>query len=309
LIVTLTINPAIDQNLSVDRLVFEDRAYIQAKTESAGGRGINASCVIHAFGSRTKAIATAGGKNGKKLEQYLSCCGFPFELVRIKNEIRTNLTITDRQGLTIKLNEPGPAIDAMDLGRLERAVKNSLEGADWLMICGSTPPGVPPQFYGTLVELGRSQNVKTLVDADGAALQCALDACPTVVAPNQSEAERLLDTVLITRSHSVAAAEKIRAMGAKAVILSLGSRGAVGACENKVVEAIPPRIDAVCPIGAGDALAAAFIWAMHEKRDFADAVRWGVASGTASAKLPGLTFASLDQAREVYSAVEIRQAG
>jgi 1-phosphofructokinase family hexose kinase len=307
LIVTLTINPAIDQNLSVDRLVFEDRAYIQSKTESAGGRGINASSVIHSFGARTKAIATAGGENGKKLEQYLSSCGFPFELVNIKNEIRTNLTITDRQGLTIKLNEPGPAIDARELVRLQHAVRNSLDNAEWLMICGSIPPGVPPQFYGTLVELGQSQNVKTLVDADGEALQYALEAHPTVVAPNQSEAERLLDTVLITRSHSVAAAEKIRAMGANSVILSLGSRGAVGASEHQVVEAVPPRIDAVCPIGAGDALAAAFIWAMHEKRDFADAVRWGVASGTASAKLPGMNFASLEQTREIYASVEIRQ--
>jgi 1-phosphofructokinase family hexose kinase len=307
LIITLTINPALDHNHTVDRLVFEDRAYIQSKTESAGGRGINASSVIHAFGGRTKAIATAGGENGMKLEEYLSCYGFPFELVKIKNEIRSNLTITDRQGLTIKLNEPGPPIDNTDLERLERSVKDSLDGADWLMICGSVPPGVPPQFYGTLVELGRTQGVKTLVDADGAALRNALDARPTVVAPNQSEAERLLDTVLITRSQSMAAAEKIRAMGAESVILSLGSRGAVGAADAQVFEAVPPRIDAVCPIGAGDALAAAFTWAMKETGDFADAVRWGVAAGTASAKLPGLKFASLDQAREVYSAVEIRR--
>jgi fructose-1-phosphate kinase PfkB-like protein len=81
----------------------------------------------------------------------------------------------------------------------------------------------------------------------------------------------------------------------------------VGAADAQVFEAVPPRIDAVCPIGAGDALAAAFTWAMKETGDFADAVRWGVAAGTASAKLPGLKFASLDQAREVYSAVEIRR--
>lgn len=307
MILTLTVNPAIDQNLSVDRLVFEDRAYILARTESAGGRGINASCVIHSFGAPTKAIATAGGKNGKKLEDYLSRCCFPFELVKIKNEIRTNLTMTDQQGLTIKLNEPGPQVDEAELARLERAVRNSLNGAEWLMISGSTPPGVPPQFYGKLVELARKQNVKTLVDADGPVLQYALEAGPTVVAPNQLEAERLLNTVLITRSHSMAAAERIRAMGAESVILSLGSRGAVGSRAGSVVEAVPPRIDAVCPIGAGDALAAAFIWAMSQQATFADALRWGVAAGTASAKLPGLKFASLDQSREVFYAVEIRE--
>jgi fructose-1-phosphate kinase PfkB-like protein len=138
-------------------------------------------------------------------------------------------------------------------------------------------------------------------------LQHALDARPTVVAPNQLEAERLLNTGLITRSHSIAAAERIRLMGAESVILSLGSRGAIGARSGEVVEAVPPRIDAVCPIGAGDALAAAFIWATSEKADFADAVRWGVAAGTATSILPGLSFASLEQAREVYADVEVRR--
>jgi Fructose-1-phosphate kinase and related fructose-6-phosphate kinase (PfkB) len=95
-------------------------------------------------------------------------------------------------------------------------------------------------------------------------------------------------------------------MGAGAVILSLGSRGAVGANGKIVVEALPPRVDAVCPIGAGDALAAAFTWAMEKGSPFEDAVRWGVAAGTASAKLPGVSFASLQATEELYKLVEVR---
>ena len=98
-------------------------------------------------------------------------------------------------------------------------------------------------------------------------------------------------------------------MGAESVILSLGSRGAVGTNGKSQVEALPPRVDAVCPIGAGDALAAAFTWAMVKKNDFEDALRWGVAAGTASAKLPGVSFASLEQTEKVYKLVEIRKAG
>ena len=98
-------------------------------------------------------------------------------------------------------------------------------------------------------------------------------------------------------------------MGADSVVLSSGSRGAVGASQGRLLEAIPPRIDSVCPIGSGDALAAAFVWAMREKNDFADALRWGVAAGTASAQLPGLRFASLEQTRELYAQVEVRAAG
>jgi fructose-1-phosphate kinase PfkB-like protein len=97
-------------------------------------------------------------------------------------------------------------------------------------------------------------------------------------------------------------------MGPESVAVSLGSRGAVGAFDDRLIEVIPPRVDAVCPIGAGDALAAALVWAMSQKADFQDALRWGVAAGTASARLPGVTFASLDQTKEVYQQVEVRTA-
>jgi len=308
LILTLTLNPAIDRNVTVDRLVFEDRAYILSTSESAGGRGINASCVIHSFGGRTLAIAVSGGSSGARLEKYLTGCGFPAEIVPIANEIRNNLTITDQQGLTVKLNEIGPYIGAAELDRLETVVRANLPAAHWLMICGSIPPGVPANFYSKLLKAARGHGVKTLLDTDGESLVEGLTAGPTAVAPNQQEAERLLSTALLTRTHFLEAASKIRSMGAESVVLSLGSRGAVGAFQGHLLEAIPPRIDAVCPIGAGDALAAAFVWAMEEKKDFADALRWGVAAGTASARLPGLRFTSLEETRELYAQVEVRAA-
>lgn len=308
-IVTLTINPAIDRNVTVDRLVFEDRAYILSTRESPGGRGINASWVIHAFGGETLAIATKGGRAGDRFAEMLktACSNGPyFEFAPMRNEIRTNLTISDRQGLTIKLNEIGSPLGPDELEAVECLVSARIEGAAWLMLCGSIPPGVPPDFYYRLIRMARSRGVKTLLDTDGDALLRGLDAQPTAVAPNQAEAERLLNRALITRSHFLEAAERIRAMGAESVVLSLGSRGAVGSSPGLVVEAIPPRIEAVCPIGAGDALAAAFTWAMSRSNDFPDAVRWGVAGGTASAMLPGVSFAGLDETRAIYDKVEMR---
>jgi len=306
LILTLTVNPAIDCNMTVDRLVFEDRAYILSTSESAGGRGINASCVINSFGGETLAIAVSGGDSGARLEKYLSSCGFPVEIVPIGNPIRRNFTITDQQGLTVKLNEIGPHVSAAELNRLEAVVRANLPAAQWLLICGSLPPGVPSGFYSKLLKMARAHGVKTLLDTDGDALIEGVEAGPTVVAPSQQEAERLLNTALMTRTHFLDAASKIRTLGPDWVILSLGSRGAVGAFQGHTLEAIPPRVDAVCPIGAGDALAAAFVWAMTQKEDFQDALRWGVAAGTASARLPGTRFASLEETREVYAQVEVR---
>lgn len=308
MIVTLTINPAIDRNVTADRLVFEDRAYILSTSEAAGGRGINASAVIESFGGKTLAIATSSAKGGARFEQMLAHSRFPVEFVRIRNGIRTNLTITDRQGLTIKLNELGPSMDAGELKRLGKVVEKHLSKADWLMLCGSLPPDVPPDFYAKLIAVAKKARVNVLLDTDGEALVEGLEAHPSVVAPNQQEAERLLNTALIMRSHFLDAAERIKAMGAEGVVLSLGSRGAVGAHDNRLFEVLAPRIDAVCPIGAGDALAAAFTWAMDRGLDFADAVRWGVAEGTASAKLPGVRFASTEEAKAIYDNVEVRQA-
>jgi 1-phosphofructokinase family hexose kinase len=301
-------NPAVDRNVTADRLVFEDRAYILANFESAGGRGINASRVIHAFGGATLAIAPFGGKSGRRLEELVADAGFPVELVRIRSEIRINLAISDKQGLTVKLNELGPRLSQDELARLEKRVAASMESAAWLMLCGSLPPGVPNDFYAKLIGLARARGVKTMLDTDGDPLRAGLEAGPTVVTPNQHEAERLLSRALLTRNHFLEAASRIREHGAESVVLSLGSRGAVGSFEGRLYEALPPRVDAVCPIGSGDALAAAFVWSMSRTQDLPDALRWGVAAGTASAKLPGLTFASLEQTRAVYRQVEVRSA-
>ena len=307
LIVTVTVNPAIDRTLSVDRLAFEDRAYINSSRESAGGRGINASCVLHSFGGETTAVLISGGDSGRRLQTYLCESGFAVSVVPVRKEIRTNLTITDKHGLTVNLNESGPVLDEKEVAAVEKAVTSILPKAAWLLLCGSLPPGVPSSFYGKLIAKARQKKVKTLLDADGDALSEGIEARPTVVAPNQQEAERLLGRTLLTRTHYLEAAEHIRKMGPESVVLSLGSRGAVGGYTEGLIEALPPRVDAVCPIGAGDALAAAYTWSMERGSNAADALRWGVAAGTASARLPGMNFANLDQTREVYRQVEVRR--
>jgi 6-phosphofructokinase 2 len=253
-------------------------------------------------------VLTAGGAAGERLEKLLGNLGFPYELVHVRAESRINLTISDKQGLTIKLNERGAPLDAHELQEIRKRVEGRLSKAHWLMICGSIQPGVPPHFYCELIEMAKSRGVKTLLDTDGEALQHALEAKPTVIMPNQHEAERLLSRALITRGQCLEAVDVMQAMGPENVILSLGARGAIGSSPDGVFEALPPRVEALSPIGAGDALGAAFAWSMEKKKSFAESLRWGVAAGTASTKLPGLSFASFDETRAVYKQVELRQA-
>ena len=307
MIITLTVNPAIDRTITVARLVFEDRAYNTSSRESAGGRGINAACVIQSFGGEAMAIVPASSKSKDCFKDFLTGCGFKLVIVPVRHDVRHNLIITDQQGLTLKLNEFGGTLDKTELAGIEKVVRAKLDHASWFMICGSMPPDVPASLYAKLIKLARQHGVKTLLDADGDALAAGIHAKPTVVTPNQQEAERLLNTALLTQTHFVDAAARIQRMGAEGVILSLGSRGAVGAFDHKIIEVVPPRVTAIAPIGSGDALAAAFAWAMERKNDYRDALRWGVAAGTASAQLPGMRFASLEQTREIYEQVEVQQ--
>ena len=294
--------------ITADRLVFEDRGYILDRSEAAGGRGINASQVVHAFGGKTVAVLTAGGPAGERIQKLLGTLGFSSDIVHVRAETRTNLTISDKHGLTVKLNERGAPLEASELNEIKKKVEARLPKTQWLLICGSMQPGVPPHFYCDIIEMAKSHGVKTLLDTDGEALQHALEAKPTVITPNQHEAERLLSRALITRGQFLEAVDVMQAMGPENVILSLGARGAIGSSPEGVFEAIPPRIEALCPIGAGDALGAAFAWSMEKKKSFSEALRWGVASGTATAKLPGLSFPTFNDTRAVYKQVELRQA-
>jgi 1-phosphofructokinase family hexose kinase len=306
-ILTLTVNPAVDRIITVDRLVFEARAYILSTTEAAGGRGVNAARVLKNFGAKVVAILPSGGEVGKTLEEKLGHDDFEADVVPIAANVRTNLAITDKQGLSVKLNEQGPPISKSELKAILKTVEHRLQSASWLMLCGSLPPTVDRHFYSLLIESANSHGVQTLLDADGDALLHAIEAGPSLTSPNQSEAERLLNRPLITRTHFIDAAKHVRAMGAKSVLLSLGSRGAIGASPAGLIEVIPPRIEALCPIGAGDALAAATVWALAQGKRFDEAVRWGVAAGTASAKLPGISLATFKETEAIFDETVVQE--
>jgi 6-phosphofructokinase 2 len=306
-ILTLTVNPALDRIITVDRLVFEDRAYIESTTEAAGGRGINAARVLTSFGAPVTAITTTSAEEiGREFEKHLEEDSFEKEVVPIRNHLRINLTISDHQGLSVKLNELGPSLTDAEQNSILKATEKLLPGASWIMLCGSLPPGIDAHLYTKLIRLAARHKVEMLLDTDGDPLLHGLEAKPTIVKPNQSEAERLLNTALITRSQLIDAVQQIKSLGPKSVVLSLGSRGVMAATTSEgILEVLPPVVDAVCPIGAGDAMSAAIVWSLDRGDSFGEALRWGVAAGTASAKLPGITLANLEQSKEIFNLTQI----
>lgn len=307
MILTLTVNPAIDCTYTTDRISYEDRVYVRNSFEQAGGKGINAAHVIHALGGQVLALATAGGVTGKRLTALLEESHLPVSLIPIRHPIRRNLTISDQQGLTIKLDEAGPQISAGEERRIEAAARDKLEGVTWLMLCGSLPPGMSVDFYARLIEIAREKGVRTMLDAGGEALRVGIQARPTMVKPNRQEAERLLNRSLLTRHQAVEAVGEIAALGVDTVVLSLGSDGALGVSGDGRYHVLAPEIRQACPIGAGDALAATCVWALSRNEPFVEALRWGVAAGTAAAATPGTSFASFTETRQMRERVQVEE--
>lgn len=193
MILTLTLNPAIDLTISTNRIVYDDRTYILEEQEYAGGKGINAAQVIYAYHGEVHAIAPIGGATGQRLAHLLAAAQIPVTLIPVSGETRRNLAITDQQGLMIKLDHPGETLSDEELQRIEDAVREHLPHAEWLMLNGSLPPKAPPEFYARLIRLAREHGVSTTLDSSGDALLAGLEAGPSLAKPNRPEAERLLD--------------------------------------------------------------------------------------------------------------------
>ena len=176
MIVSLTLNPSIDVTVTTDRIVYDDHSFVLAEQEHAGGKGVNAAHVIHAYGGEVHAIATFGGDRGKRFERLLDQAGIERTLIPVAGETRRNFAINDRHGLTIKVDQVGERLQAEDVRNIEQAVIEKLPRADWLLLTGSRPPGVPADFFARMIRLASEHHVPTLLDSSGESLGLGLAA-------------------------------------------------------------------------------------------------------------------------------------
>lgn len=306
MILTLTLNPAIDLTIQTDRVNYDDRSPVLQEKEHPGGKGINAAQVIHSYGGQVHAVATRGGERGRRMAELLAASTLPVTLIPVEGETRRNFAISDEQGLTIKLDHAGCPLRPAELDRVEQTICRKLPQARWLMLTGSMPPETPPDFFARLIRAARAQDVSTLLDTGGDAFRLGLREGPTLAKPNRPEAERLLGRSLLSQPHSAAAASEIQRMGAGHVILSLGSQGAIAAWDGGLLRAVPPAVQSGCSIGAGDVLGATCVWSLSRDAEFPEALNWAVAAATVAASRPGLNFGPLSEVEEMRKLVEIR---
>lgn len=289
MIVTLTANPSVDRTVEVARL--HRGGVIRARSHrlDAGGKGVNVARALAGHGHKATAVVASGGHEGARLETLLKCTpGLDLLAVPIAGAVRANVTIVEADGTTTKLNEPGPPLSAAELAALADTLAGAADRADWVVLCGSLPPGAPLGWYAELVEALAGDARRVAVDTSGAALAAAVGAGPDLVTPNREELAELAGHRLGSLDDVVRAAERLRRQGVAAVLASLGADGAVLVDDTGAWHASAPRVVPRSTVGAGDAALAGFLAAgARGSRALAEAVAWGsAATALAGTRMP-----------------------
>jgi 1-phosphofructokinase family hexose kinase len=287
-IVTLTLNPTIDQTLVLDRFVAGDTLRVKSSRFDPGGKGVNVSRVVNELGGESVAMGFAPGGLGRYIEQTLKAQGVECDFVHTKGEARTNITIVDQsRHIHTILSDPGPQTDARFVGQLLTKLRKRLRANDWLVVAGSIPPPLSPDIYAEIITMARENWVHTVLDADGPALVAGVAARPEMVKGNRRELERLLDRHLGDEESTLEAALTLKEMTIRRAVVTRGREGAVAVCDDGSWRSVAPRVRAVSAVGSGDAFLAGVVLSLSGGATMEAALRLGVAAGTACVLTPG----------------------
>jgi 1-phosphofructokinase family hexose kinase len=291
MIVTVTLNAAIDRTLVVPNFHPGHRHRAAVGFPSAGGKGINVARALKRLGTPVVASGLAGGRTGTLLVEELTNEGILSDFVHIRHESRTSIAVLDpTSNAYTEIYEWGPEVADDELEILREKLAYLAQRAEFVVLAGSLPRGVDTGLYGELVrELNRGQ-LLAVVDAEGEPLSQAVGAEPYLVSPNQQEAEALVGHEFVDEEDLAAGLDEIAELGARNVLITLPTGCYALLREDRTqlrVRAVAPQMEAVSTVGAGDTLLAGFLAARVAGKSFVDAVRAAVAAGAASVLEPG----------------------
>jgi 1-phosphofructokinase len=303
-VVTLTANPSLDRTLDLPGPLERGTvARLGGSATEPGGKGVNVARAIAAAGADVVSVLPAADDD--PIVKALHALGLGLSTVPVQTPVRTNYTLTEPDGTTTKLNEPGARLDPGTLTALESAVRAHASGARWVVLSGSLPPGAPLDWYATLVRSLRGTGARIAVDTSEAPLLALLaagpDAAPDLLKPNTEELAQLAgvpeETLAADPGAVLAAVATLHERGVAEVLLTLGGDGALlSTADGDLWSARPPRTTLRSTVGAGDSSLAGYVLADLAGLDPAGRLRNAVAYGSASAALPGSAVPTPDQA-------------
>jgi 1-phosphofructokinase/tagatose 6-phosphate kinase len=291
MIITVTLNAAIDRTLSVPNFRPGRRHRTVESTTMAGGKGVNIARTLKTLGQPVIATGFAGGATGTRIVEQLTEESILTDFVRIRAESRTNLSVVDpTTGEQTEVNERGAQITSREMELFHEKLLYLARGAEMVVFAGSLPPGVEPDAYASLIGELRKQGLMTVVDTDGEPLRLAVRAQPTVVSPNVLEAEELVGHEFNDDEDRIIAVREMIDLGAKEAIMTVDD-GCFAAFPGEnghtmIRVRVEPR-EPVATVGSGDAFLAGFVAARYGGESMEECLRFGVACGAESTQRLG----------------------
>ena len=278
MIVTVTLNPSVDRTISIAKL---DRGTVNRAEMIAvdpGGKGVNVSRALAAYGSETFALLVCGSFGSRWFDERLSELNVAHHIVLGNGVTRNNVTLVEGDGTVTKINEPGFELSDAVMSDVKTALGELDLKNSWVVFAGALNPDADPLTYNKLATYVRSLGAKVAIDTSGEELKAAIEIAPDLIKPNQHELSELVGRNLITISDIVAAAREVLDQGVGAIVCSLGADGALFIDSQTVVHAEPQNPVVGVPVGAGDILLATFIAGGANADALANAVAWSAAS-------------------------------
>lgn len=278
-VITVTLNPAIDQTVTISDFKAGAVNRVEKVRSNAGGKGVNVASALADYGHHVAATGFLGRENAAIFEALLRQKDIADHFVRLDGQTRIGIKISDPSlGETTDINFPGIAPSERDLVALRAQLRElSAMAPAWMVIAGSVPPGVDPGVYRELTELFRESGNKVVLDASGPPLGLALEAVPHIIKPNIHELEDLVGRELKSREAVIDAAGHLLARGVELVAVSMGAEGALFVTADQSVMATPPDITVLSTVGAGDAMVAGIIAGQLRDLSLADTARLATA--------------------------------
>ena len=311
MIITVTLNAAIDRSLSVPNFRVGRRHRTVEQTTLPGGKGVNVARTLKTLGQPVIATGFAGGATGTRIVEALTDESILNDFVRIREESRTNTAVLDpTNGAQTEINERGPEVSARELELFHDKLMYLARGAAIVVFAGSLPRNVDSDVYAGLIKELRRLGVVVVIDTDGDPLRHAVRAEPHVVSPNELEAEELVGHEFNDDEDRIIAVREIGALGAQEAIMTVAD-----GCFASVLEdgestlyrvRIEPR-EAVAPIGGGDAFLAGYIAARYEDRPRQECLRFGVACGADSVERLGAGLVDPEKVQELVHEVDVER--
>ncbi|WP_420023470.1 1-phosphofructokinase [Cereibacter azotoformans] len=302
---TVTLNPAIDQTVSLPHLAVGEVNRASAVRHDPGGKGVNVASVLADWGVDVMAHGLLGRANAAPFEALFSRKSIADRMVRMPGETRTNVKILEEGGRTTDLNLPGFAAGASDLGPLADSLSAVAEG-ELVVISGSHPAGLPASASARLAALARERGARVLCDVSGEALVEVLAApvLPDAIKPNRHELEGWAGRSLADRAELAEAARALVARGIALVVVSLGTEGALFCSAAGAVLARPVELSRGSTVGAGDAMVAGLASALVEGLDLGATAARATAFAAAKLRNPGPHLPGRDEVRALEARVE-----